>query len=310
VSLPAGIVSLSRKHASLEFCDGRGIVLSHLDTSPTFCNGELVSTSVVLAHGDEIGLGGATTRGPTFETVVFRANLSALGTLRLSDADRMPPPPARAPVAVGAETAVAAAATAEATEASAGGATAAGDKRERGERGGKHSKKARLAAGDGAGGDALTSLPAEDAVHAQHSALVEPLKGDAKRYARRMLEQLGIARSRLLSAIDDAASDPSTALEGLGRVAHGCSGALRDVADEIDRSHRRARVDAERADARHVQHDARQGSNGPAASHAGGKGGGGKGGGSKGGGRGGKGGSKFGVAAVAAMRNRGRGGRW
>ena len=308
-------IGISRNQGTLRF-DGAGILLEPLKRAgfPTFLNGVLVdqaTTSIVLAHGDLLGFGGAGSI-PSDVTVTVRADLAELGVPpRVSDADRMPPPPARAPAAVGA-----AAAQGEGTD-----EVTAGEKRARGERGGSKSKKARLAADDAGGGaSAPTTAAPVDAVYAQNAALVEPLKGEAKRWARRMLEQLDTARGRLLGAIDDGAADPAVALDALGRVARGCSGALRDLADDIDRADKRARVDTERADARHAQHDQRQGRNGPAASHAGdrhvwfagGKGGGGKGGGGKGGhggkGGGGKGGRHGGEGGGRGGKGGGRGG--
>ena len=105
---------------------------------------------------------------------------------------------------------------------------------------------------------------------------------------------MGASRSRLLDLIDDIRDEGMAqphALDSLERVARGSAGRLHDIADDLERTLRRMRLDSESAGARHAQHDARQGHHGSAAVHGSSNsgGGGGRGGGGWGGGGGGRG---------------------
>ena len=309
-------IGMSRDQDTLRF-DGAGIVLEPLKRAgfPTYLNGALIdeaTTSVVLAHGDLMGFGGA---GPTpsADTVSFRADLSALGV-----PSRMAPPP---PVQSRPQSVAAANSGERADDA------AVGAKRARGERGG-HGRNAKQPRPTEDAPPSATSLPpapaatttAEDAVRLERVALVEGLHGDPKRFALRMLEQLANARGRLLDAIDEARSeqDPAASLDALERVARGPSGWLSNLADDVEHTARRIRRDRDLARERHAQHDARQGQHGSAAVHGqrvvhieagSSKGGGGKGGGGRGGGGKGSGG-KGGGGKGRGGKGRSKGGGW
>ena len=96
-------LGISRTNGSVQFDERRGVVLHRLvrDGIPTFHNGALLhEASATLAHGDTIGFGSTNRLAPTAETVTYTADLSSLGRLGTSDAQRMPPPAlSRAPAA-------------------------------------------------------------------------------------------------------------------------------------------------------------------------------------------------------------------
>jgi len=289
-------LGISRANGSIEYSSDRGVVLHRLDRDgfPTFRNGILLAdASTTIVHGDSIGFGSTDAAAPSVETITYTADLPALGSLGQSDAARMPPPsvlPSRP---------ASAASLTDAPAAEAGGDEAAAESgRERGERGGRNrnGKRAREDdPGDGGGGASSAAASAEDVLRSERAQLVSGLRGDPKRFALRALEMLGDTRSRLLDAVEEGAADESSALGALERVARSSGSRLRDLADDIDRSARRARDQQEHSAAQHTRHDGRQGQRGPAAQHTtersvridgGGKGNGG----GKGGGKGGDGG--------------------
>ena len=310
-------VGISRKQCVLSF-NGTSVVLEELHESmPIYINGALLNsrsilTSIILSHNDELGFGGELgSKQPTAETVLIRADLSDLGV-----PSRMAPPPLKPPPPSGS------------ADAGVDAAASVGEKRGRGERGGRGRKKqARV---DGADiiepTAATTSVSAEDVVRQERAAIVSRLSGEPKRYALRALEQIGIARARLLETIEEASGGgDAEAFDALARTLRGASGSMRGLAEDVEHAGRAVQRDDELADARHAQHDARQGQHGSAATHgerhvhiassggkgSGGKGGGGKGNGGKGNGGkggGGKGGSGKG-GGKGGWRSGGKGGR-
>ena len=293
-------LGISRTNGHVEFDEARGVILHRLvrEGFPTFHQGKLmVAESIQLAHNDTIGFGSSDPAVPSEETVTYRADLSKLGPLALPDSLRMPPPPPLFSRAHAGEAAAAAAAE-DPPEVEGGGdeGAEAGAKRGRGERGGRSQRKKPR---DGGEEESTPLVSAEDAARRERARQLAGLSGETKRYAQRLLEQFGASRSRLLDLIDDVREEGMAqphALDSLERVARGSAGRLRDIADDLERTLRRIRLDSERDGARHAQHDARQGHHGPAAVHSSSNSGGG------GGGRGagksswgsGKGGSKGG----------------
>ena len=288
---PRHDIGISRNQGVLRF-DGKSIVLEPIKREgfPTFLNGVLVDTPQSLAHSDVLGFGGVGST-PSADTVLVRADLAALGV-----PSRMAPPPPKPPPPSGSE---------ETEDAGVEAAAPVGEKRGRGERGGRGRKKqARV---DGADiiepTPATTSVSAEDVVRQERAAIVSRLSGELKRYSLRALEQIGIARARLLETIEEASGGDDAerieALNALARTLRGVSGSTRGLAEDVEHAAQRIGRDCELARERHTQHDARQGERGSAATHgeqhahiasSGGKGGSDKGGGGKGRGSG-KGGS-------------------
>ena len=205
---PRHDIGISRNQGVLRF-DGKSIVLEPIkrERFPTFLNGVLVDTPQSLAHSDVLGFGnrwwhalcryGALACRPRGPWRAFAHGTAA------SQRPKPPPPSGSeetAPVGVDA-------------------AAPVGEKRGRGERGGRGRKKqARV---DGADiiepTAATTSVSAEDVVKQERAAIISELSGELKRYALRALEQIGIARARLLETIEEASG--GDVVEGLDALA-------------------------------------------------------------------------------------------
>ena len=195
-------LGISRANGSVQFDERRGVVLHRLvrDGIPTFHNGALLhEASATLAHSDTIGFGSSNRLAPTAETVTYTADLSSLGRLGTSDAQRMPPPAlSRAPAAgASAETRWVYYQPAEGAPAAAhaGEQQQVGAERRRGERGGRKRKRPD---GGSSGGEHAAAAPsladsAEDAVRRERAALVQGMRGEPKRIALRALEMLSAA---------------------------------------------------------------------------------------------------------------------